>query len=214
MPTTPEGLERRILLRVLTIDAAAGTSFLGTICGMGGSGDIQIENIPVRLEMSVFDLPRAAQCAELLVNADAAALLVHHMDAPALELLKNAYRILPSDHKLPVALLVVREAGRMEFKMACPTCSQKLWVRDEDQGRVGRCPHCKKTFVLPAQTLLIKQNLMLPASLPVMTVMVGNPGACRGPLLNLAERARLRRQASKSSTAPIQLAQDASATRT
>ena len=205
MPTKPAGMDRRLVVRVLTIDAPAGTAFLGTVCGMGGSGDVELEGIPVRLELSVFDPSRSSQSVEVLNRADAAALLVHHMDAPALELLKNAYRILPSDHKLPVSLLVVREAGRMEFKMACPTCSQKLWVRDEDQGRIGRCPHCKKTFVLPAQTLLIKQNLMLPASLPVVTVTVGNPGACRGPLATLAERARLRQQAGKSSTAPVQL---------
>lgn len=205
MPTGSGGIEKRLLLRVLTIDAAAGTSFLATICGLGGSGDVELDGIPVRLELTVFDPNRISQSEEVLARSDAAALLVHHMDAPALELLKNAYRVLPSDHKLPVALLVVREAGRMEFKMACPACSQKLWVRDEDQGRIGRCPHCKKTFVLPAQTLLIKQNLMLPASLSVVTVTVGNPGACRGPLSSLAERARLRKKVGKSSTAPIQL---------
>ena len=192
-------------LCVLTIDAAAGTSLVQTVCGQGGTGNVDLDGIPVRLDLHTFDPAREQDLGAVLNMSDAAALVVHHIDAPSLELLKAAYRILPSEHRLPLSVLVVREAARLEFKMACPTCSQKLWVRDEDQGRVGRCPHCKKTFVLPAQAVLIKQQLSLPSSMPVVTVMLGNLGACRGPLSNLAERARLRAQVTKSSTVQVQI---------
>lgn len=194
-----------VSLCVLALDGPAGTALLASVCGVGGAVEVELDGIPARLDLHTFDPAREQELAAVLNLADAAALVVQHLDAPALELLKAAYRILPSEHKLPVALLVVRESGRLEFKMACPTCSQKLWVRDEDQGRVGRCPHCKKTFVLPAQAALIKQHLMLPASLPVVTIMLGNAGSCRGPLATLAERAKLRAQVTKSSTVPVQI---------
>lgn len=195
----------RLTVCVLTIDATAGSAFVGTVCGVGASSDVELDGIPARVDLHTFDPAREQELSAALNLADAAALVVHHIDAPALELLKAAYRILPSEHKLPIALLIMRESGKLEFKMACPTCSQKLWVRDEDQGRVGRCPHCKKTFVLPAQAVLIKQHLMLPATMPVLTVMIGNPGACRGPLATLAERARLRAQVTKSATVQVQI---------
>lgn len=195
-------------LCVLSLDAAAGAALMSGLCGQGGGGVTELDGIPVRLDLHAFDPAREVELAAVLSLADAAVLLLQHMDAPALELLKAAYRILPSEHKLPVALLVVREAGRLEFKMACPTCSQKLWVRDEDKGRVGRCPHCKKTFVLPVQAALLKQHLMLPDSMPVVTVMLGHEASCRGPLASLAERARLRAQVIKSSTVAVQIAHD------
>jgi len=193
---------------VLSLDATVGAGLMTGVCGNASGGVTELEGISVRLDLHTFDPAREQELGAVLSLADAAALVLQHMDAPALELLKAAYRILPSEHKLPVALLVVRDAGRLEFKMACPTCSQKLWVRDEDKGRVGRCPHCKKTFVLPAQSALLKQLLMLPESMPVVTVMVGHEASCRGPLANLAERARLRAQVLKSSTVPVQIAHD------
>ena len=193
---------------VLTIDAAVGASLIGSVCGQGSTGDVDLDGIPVHFDLQTFDATRESDVGAALSMADAAALVIHHIDAPSLELLKAAYRIMPSEHRLPIAVLIVREAGRLEFKMACPTCSQKLWVRDEDQGRVGRCPHCKKTFVLPAQAVLIKQQLLLPSSLPVVTVMLGNTGACQGPLSSLAERAKLRAQVTKSSTVQVQITGD------
>ncbi len=208
MPEPETESAARLSLCVLTIDVTAGVSFIQTVCGLGGSSDMLLDGVPVHLELCTYEAGREPEVIARLSEADAVALLVHHIDAPAMDLLKNAYRIVPGEHKLPTSLLIVREAGRMEFKMGCPACCQKLWVRDEDQGRVGRCPHCKKNFVLPAQAVLIKQHLMLPASLPVVTVMVGNPGACRGPLASLVERARLRAQALKSSTMPIPVEPD------
>ncbi len=194
-----------ISICILALDGATGSQLMTSVGGGEGISEVDLEGKPVRLDLHTFDPAREQALAAVLNLADAAALLVQHLDAPALELLKAAYRILPSEHRLPVAVLAVRDPGRAEFKMACPTCSQKLWVRDEDQGRVGRCPHCKKTFVLPAQDALIRQHLSLPASMSVAAVVLGNADGCRAPLSALAERARLRAQVTKSSTVPVQI---------
>ena len=195
----------RLSLCVLTTDAAAGKALVGTACGAGGVSETDLDGIPVHLNLQTFEFAREQELEAVLNQSDAAVLVVHHIDSISLELLKGAYRILPSLHRMPVALLVVRETGKMEFKMACPACRQKLWVRDEDQGRVGRCPHCKKTFVLPAQAVVIKQHLMLPPNLPVTMVIIGNPHACRGPLTTLAEQARTRSQVTKNTTVQVQV---------
>jgi hypothetical protein len=205
MADTPPTSPGQISICVLALDGNTGSLLLASVVGREGVCELELDGKPTRLDLHTFDPAREQEMGAVINLADAAVLLVQHLDAPALELLKGAYRILPSEHRLPVAVLIVREASRAEFKMACPNCSQKLWVRDEDQGRVGRCPHCKKTFVLPAQDALIKQLLALPASMPVTLIALGNPVGCRGPLSALAERARLRAQVIKSSTVPVQI---------
>ncbi len=201
----PNPTESRFSICLLTLDTVAGKALVNTVCGMGGGPETELDGIPVHLDLHHYEAEREAELVAAVNAADAVALMVHHVDAPSLERLKQAFRILPSVHKVPVALLMVREASKMEFKMVCPNCSQKLWVRDEDQGRIGRCPHCKNTFVLPAQGAFIKRQLTLPASFPVTMVIIGNPGACRGPLTNLAAQAKLRAQVMKSSTMPLSI---------
>ncbi len=203
-PVSPASVPR-LHVCLLATDGVGGEGFLAAVCGMAGNREIEIDGVPLQLNLNIYDAACVDDSAGCVGRSDAAALLIQHMDAPSLELLKGAYRLLPGENRQPTALMLLRESGRREFKMACPTCSQKLWVRDEDQGRVGRCPHCKKTFALPSQSTLVKSLLMLPASVPLVTVTLGNPASCRGPLASLVERARLRIQLAKSSTAPVQI---------
>jgi len=49
-------------------------------------------------------------------------------------------------------------------------CGQKLWVRDSDVNKRGRCPNCKKAFNLPAQCKQVRGLLSMDETQPVCTV--------------------------------------------
>lgn len=195
-----------IHLAVVTVDAAVGSAFLDAVCGVGVT-EARLDNVTLRLFLVVHEAGQESALDRALAAADGVALLVSHVDAISLENLKAAYRLLPAD--MPASMLIVREAGKVEFKMSCPACGQKLWVRDEDQGRAGRCPRCKKTFVLPSQAAHVRAVLMLPDGVPLVTVTLGHEGACRGPIAALGERTRVRAQVLKSATMRVQVADTA-----
>jgi len=197
---------------VITVDRVQGQVFVDTVCGGAQMVDVRLDGVTVRLTLLVLEPGHEGELREVLARCDAAALLVHHVDAVSIESLKAAYRLMPSEHRLPSAILILREPGKVEFKMSCPTCGQKLWVRDEDKGRPGRCPHCKKSFVLPAQSAHLQSVLMLPEAVPLMTVVQGNAGSCRGPVAALAERARHRAQVLMSATMRVQVSEDGKST--
>jgi DNA-directed RNA polymerase subunit RPC12/RpoP len=197
---------------VITVDRVQGQLFVDTVCGGAQMVDVRLDGVTVRLTLLVLEHGREDELREALTRCDAAALLVHHVDAVSIEGLKAAYRLMPSEHRLPSCILILREPGKVEFKMSCPTCGQKLWVRDEDKGRPGRCPHCKKSFVLPAQSAHLQSVLMLPAAVPLVTVTQGNAGSCRGPVAALAERARHRAQVLMSATMRVQVNEDGTST--
>lgn len=189
-------------LAVVTVDPVAGTTFLDTVCG-SGAAEVRLDNAVLRLFLVAYEAGQEGVLENALAAADGVALLVSHVDAISMDTLKAAYRALPTD--LPTTMLILRDAGKVEFKLSCPACGQKLWVRDEDQGRAGRCPHCKKTFVLPGQAAHIRSLLMLPDSVPLVTVTQGHQGACRGPIAALGERTRMRAQVLKSATMRVQV---------
>jgi predicted RNA-binding Zn-ribbon protein involved in translation (DUF1610 family) len=194
----------RVVVALMAIDAAIGERMLNTVCGAGRSEFVADDSL-IDLRLLVYAHGLERDLTRKLSECDAAALLVSHVDAISLDHLRAAYRLLPSEYTLPASILILREPGRMEFKMSCPTCGQKLWVRDEDVGRNGRCPHCKKTFVLPAQTAYLKSMLMTPETVPLITVTEGHVGKCQGPIAELAARARRQSQALKSATMRVQV---------
>lgn len=193
-----------VRIALITVDPAAGDRFVESVCGPHQTEFIA-DDERICITARVYRSSDENKICGALNEADAVALLVSHIDAVSIEHLRAAYRLLPSEYTLPAAILVVREPGRMEFKMSCPTCGQKLWVRDEDKGRNGRCPHCKKSFVLPSQTAHLKSVLMTPEIVPIVTVTDGHATNCRGPIAALAERARRHAQALKSATMRVQV---------
>lgn len=201
----PQSIPAKLVIGVLAVDAAAGQRLLDTVCGPGRC-DFQAEEFSVRLRLLVYNNAGENALIREISSCDAVALLVCHIDALSIETIKAAYRLLPLEYHMQASVLILREPGRMEFKMSCPACGQKLWVRDEDKGRNGRCPHCKKTFVLPAQTAHLKSILMTPDSIPLITVVDGHAGKCQGPIAELAARAGRHAQARNSATMRVQLA--------
>jgi hypothetical protein len=172
---------------ILCIHPELGETFIQGVCNgaMGSSGDTVVENRAVHLEVLAGDPRLTPGWDETLKKADAVALLVRFLDVISLDKIRAIYRRLPSERSSPLAVILFREEGEIDFKMSCPACGQKLWVRDTDVGKRGRCPNCKKAFKLPSQAGQLKSQLMLPDAVPALTVVRGKPASCRGALASL-----------------------------
>jgi hypothetical protein len=77
--------------------------------------------------------------------------LVRFVDHPGMQALSRQLNPLSERLQIPVHFLLYRKANEQDFKMSCSFCGQKLWVRDADLDKRGRCPSCKKGFNLPGQ---------------------------------------------------------------
>jgi hypothetical protein len=114
----------------------------------------------------------AAHDPEQVLNhpADAIPLvLLRYVDIMSLQVIRELLDA--RDDTIPSLVLLYREEIEADFKMSCPYCGQKLWVRDADQDKRGKCPHCNKGFTLPAQEELVATSLGLPASIPIRRIV-------------------------------------------
>jgi DNA-directed RNA polymerase subunit RPC12/RpoP len=126
--------------------------------------------------------------------ADAAAIIVisHHMDSASVDELRKLLARLPADVFLPIAHAMHRDPGRAEFKLSCANCGQKLWVADSHEGRPGRCPGCKQTFLIPSQTRHLVSCLQLAEDVPVRTLVKGDTNSAVALVNELAARLEAR----------------------
>lgn len=118
----------------------------------------------------------------LAAEADAMVGLVRHVDVLSLQQMDESLRGASKPKALPSAVLVYRNENESDFKMSCPFCGQKLWVRDADVDKRGRCPHCRKSFTLPNQEDHVRASLRLPKGVPVLRVMRNDAGSFAGPM--------------------------------
>ena len=177
----------KVNILILCIHPELGETFLQSVCtgATGSSGDTIVENRPVHLDVLAGDPRMIAAWDDSMKKSDAVALLVRFLDVISLDKIRAIYRRLPSERTVPMSVILFREDGEIDFKMSCPACGQKLWVRDSDVGKRGRCPNCKKAFKLPSQAGHLKSQLMLPDAVPAITVVRGKPASCRGALASL-----------------------------
>ncbi len=124
---------------------------------------------------------------ENILKADALAIVIRFLDVLSLEKLKAIYRHLPTESTIPVAIFMLRDKGEIDFKISCPSCGQKLWLRDTDIGKRGRCPNCKKPFVILSQSDHVKSQLMLPDGMPIMQVERGDSASFQNAITKLLE---------------------------
>lgn len=108
--------------------------------------------------------------------------LVRFVDLLSLQKMDELIKSVPEYKTKPIAMLVYRNDNEQDFKMSCPYCGQKLWVRDADMDKRGRCPHCKKGFTLPAQDRHVREALGLSDRTPVRMVTRGDAGSLASPL--------------------------------
>jgi predicted RNA-binding Zn-ribbon protein involved in translation (DUF1610 family) len=175
---------------ILSIYQEMGETFVQDVCedSSAGQGLTMLEEVPVSLEVLAGDPRLKPDWDQKIRQADALVMLVRFLDVISLDKIKAIYRRLPSEKVVPASVFLFREEGEIDFKMSCPACGQKLWVRDTDINKRGRCPNCKKAFKLPAQAGHLKSQLMLPDSVPVLNVVRGNKSSCRGAVSSLVGR--------------------------
>lgn len=175
----------QILLLCLHDDL--GRAFLKTVCPRpaGLEGDLQVEGLPVHLRVLAGEPRGVPGWEETVREADGVVVLLRFLDVVAMDRLRSLYRRLPADRSSPLLMLLFREEGERDFKVSCPACGQKLWIRDEDVGKRGRCPNCTKAFRLPSQAGFLRTQLMLSDAVQILTVISGRVAACRGALANL-----------------------------
>jgi hypothetical protein len=191
---------------VFSIEPEASRTFLQMLCGKDADhGETVVEDATLYLEAIAGENAHAAAIKESLKKADAAILLVRFLDTLSINQLREIYQSLPNETFLPRSLLIFRQKGEVEFKMSCSNCGQKLWVRDADAGRAGRCPHCKKTFVLPSQAANVRNLLELPSAVSVAYVSQGNMQSCTHAVTELIGKIWDRETALKSQTIRVQI---------
>ena len=154
----------------------------------GPDADIDFDGRAVHLEVLAGDPRVNPSWEERIKDAHGLIMLVRFMDVISMDKVKAIYRSIPSDPALPLTVLLFREDGETDFKMSCAACGQKLWVRDQDVGKRGRCPNCKRAFRLPGQDEHLKAQLLVPDATPVLIVDRGNGGSCRDAVSGLLGR--------------------------
>jgi DNA-directed RNA polymerase subunit RPC12/RpoP len=156
---------------------------------MEGWGMRQVDGQEVRLETLAGDPRQNPYWHHHVRDAQALIVLARFMDILSMDGLKILYRSLPLDSSIPpLVFFVLREQGEADYKLSCQECGQKLWVRDEDVGKAGRCPNCRTAFKIPAQLDFLREQLALPDNLPVEAVVLEDSEDLNGALRRLMRR--------------------------
>jgi hypothetical protein len=166
-----------------------GDTFIQTACpgGEGGAGKMELNGHTVQMAVLAGDPRVNPSWEERIAGAAGLMLLVRFMDVISMDKVKAIYRSIPADREAPMVVVLFREEGESDFKMSCAACGQKLWVRDQDVGKRGRCPNCKRAFRLPAQDEHLKAQLLIPDAISVLMVDRGSAETCREAVKKLAE---------------------------
>lgn len=193
-------------LRVLVLspEPDIAESFIGTLCGQeASSGSVDIDGQAISLECFDIDLAYKS-LAQLDINgANSVLILVHHLDSGTLGRITAAYARLAVESHVHSSFVIYRKKNEADFKISCPTCDQKLLVRDQDVNRMAKCPHCKNPLRLPLPDVLLRTHLNLPKSAAIMPANASRPDSCRHIFSSLADTANRRDEVVKSSTMRI-----------
>jgi len=171
---------------VIAIYRDLADDFLGSIASED-SGELMIGSHGVVLDVFVGDPADDASFAERVAKAHAIAILVRFLDVLSLDKIRNIYHHLSQAGSIPKAVFYLRDKGELDFKISCPSCGQKLWLRDTDVGKRGRCPNCSKPFVILSQSDHLKTQLLLPEGMSCLKVIRKDNDSFRTALGKLLE---------------------------
>lgn len=160
--------------------------FLGAIAADGG-GALTVGSHQVVLDVFVGDPAEDSSFGDRVAKAQAIAMLVRFLDVLSLDKIRNIYHYLAQADSIPKAVFYLRDKGELDFKISCPSCGQKLWLRDTDVGKRGRCPNCSKPFVILSQADHLKTQLLLPESMPCLKVISKDTDSFRTAIIKLLE---------------------------
>ena len=135
------------------------------------SSALTIDKHQVVFEIVAGDPDLDPTFEERVARADAIAIVARFLDVLSLDKIKMIYRRLPDNLRAPMAIFLLRDKDEVDFKISCPSCGQKLWLRDSDVNKRGRCPNCKKPFIILWQADHLKSQLVLPDNVPVVTLI-------------------------------------------
>jgi len=154
-------------------------SDLGTLEEKDGTRAVEFSGI--RLELASASEPaHLSGCqADILLG------LIRFVDGVSLNTLGEMLKAASSVKPCPTAVLVYRKEQEADFKMSCPYCGQKIWVRDADQDKRGRCPNCHKGFTLPCQEDHVAKVLQLTPAIQVRKVVQGDASSLGAQLKQL-----------------------------
>lgn len=147
--------------------------------------EVAVSDFMVNFDVVAGDPNQDPTFAEHLAKSDVIAIVVRFLDVLSLEKIKNIYRSLPDPLGIPVAIFMLRDKGEADFKISCPSCGQKLWLRDTDIAKRGRCPNCTKPFIILSQGDHLKSQLMLPDKVETFKVTRGNSESFQAALIKL-----------------------------
>jgi hypothetical protein len=150
------------------------------------SGQVEIAAFHVFLE-ALPDLNEPGARARL-TQADAAVLLLQFLDRASMEVARSLMQALPASVASNCGVVFVYPREERKFKISCDECGQKIWVLETEIGRRGRCPNCMKPMQIPSPPQVIRRHLQIPNTVPVLSVVIGEPALCRGALANLLVR--------------------------
>jgi hypothetical protein len=156
---------------LLAADELCPNSIVADLCPDAANPRFELDGQDVSLQLAYGE---DQDWARSIAEADAFAIAVQYVDVITMDRLKGIYAAVSHEGNKPFGVFVYRTAGEVDYKLSCPYCGQKLWVRDTDVDKRGRCPNCKKAFILPSQSDHVRDQLQVEANIPLANIHGGN----------------------------------------
>ena len=160
--------EKKIIhILILSIYRELAESFLDPLA-QDQKKELTIGDYQIVFDIVAGDPGQDPAFEEYIAKANAIAIVARFLDVLSLDKIATLYRHLPNEVNMPIAIFLLRDKAEVDFKISCPSCGQKLWLRDADIGKRGRCPNCKKPFIILSQGDHLKSQLMLPENVSII----------------------------------------------
>lgn len=184
-----------LIVTILCGDPADGRDFIRSVLGTEAGPEDAIlvfQNQDIRLECLSTNPEMHAGWKTHVNRAHVLVLIIRNMDPESLRSARVRFGRLGGNRRAPLGVFVLREPDETEYKIGCPSCGQKLKLKENDVGKQGRCPSCRMALKIPSPADYLRDRLLLPDAIPILNVTLGNAALCRGALVNLLARTAVR----------------------
>ena len=164
---------------LLAADELCPDSIVGDLCADPSIPSFLLDGTRINLHTQCGEPSPVSDWEAALSDADAFAITVRYVDVITMDRLRDIYRVIALNASKPFGIMVYRGEGEDDYKMSCPFCGQKLWVRDSDINKRGRCPNCKKAFPLPSQSDHVRDQLHIEEGTPLASIKGGDDSSLK-----------------------------------